>query len=1134
MFTESARQLIENAKRDAWTGGAEELGLAVLVAATARHPVGRVLLGRLAGLPAGRLAERFPGAPAGATLWTGRLRLSREVQAVLASALALAARVPDRVHPGLVDVRHLAAALALDAPCCRLLEADPRPEAEVVARLAALDEAQAQATPLGELSDGLRRLRGSLLAKVFGQDRAVNAFVEGLFCAEVVAQADEERRRPRALFVFAGPPGVGKTYLAELGAAALGRPYRRFDMSAFSDHQAHLSLVGFAPSFQGARPGLLTDFVERHPDAFLLFDEVEKAHASTVNLFLQVLDAGQLEDGFTSRDVPFRDTTVVFTTNAGATLYDRPNETGFAASSASFHRRTLLDALRSERGPGGQPLFPAAICSRMAAGHPLLFDALGVCELERVARTELERVGRLVEQQHFKAVAFDEALPLALVLAEGAGADARTVRARSALFVQAELFRLSELYRKGRLERVWQETDAIRFELDRAEPGGEGARLLDPEGRGKVLLVASPGLGALLARRVPEVEWVPAGSARDALQALAATEVDLVLLDLWLGRDPAAAALSGTLRHFDFAPPGASALAEGQACLRSLHERLPGLGVYLLSPVLSGQDGTVDEALLLASVRGGGARGVLATAFTSDATDGWEEARDRFAAALGGVLARMRREARARALGLERKALAFDTVPAVDLARRSITVRLRNLRLTRAVEAGDVGGLLSEVERPAVTLAHVFGADAAKEALSFLADWLRSPRRYAALGVRPPKGVLLTGPPGTGKTMLARALAGESDVAFLVASGTDFVTKWQGSGPENVRALFARARRYAPAVVFIDEVDAIGRRRTGGEGSARAEESTLNALLTEMDGFGGPTLRPVVVLAATNLAGELDEALRRRFDREVEVPPPDRAARAAFLRSELLGRSGSEVTQALVDELAGRSAGLTLAELRRVANEAAIAAARSGAPLADAVVGEAFERIRMGDPGAVPDAATLERIARHEAGHVVVCWLTGSLPVQATVVGRGGAGGYAEREEDEGRLLRTRAEILDLICQAMAGRAAEIVCYGEEDGLSTGVGSDLRAATRLAERMACDLGMSAELGHVQLDPRAAHGGALALRVTGAVERVVRSQLERARGLLSAHRDALDRVAAALLARNRLGRADLAALLGDPG
>jgi ATP-dependent Zn protease len=299
-----------------------------------------------------------------------------------------------------------------------------------------------------------------------------------------------------------------------------------------------------------------------------------------------------------------------------------------------------------------------------------------------------------------------------------------------------------------------------------------------------------------------------------------------------------------------------------------------------------------------------------------------------------------------------------------------------------------------------------------------------------------------------------------------------------------------------------------------------------------MDGFDAPTLRPVVVLAATNLAEHLDEALRRRFDREIEVPPPDRAARAAYLRHEFLYRQSTKISEAVIGTLASRSAGMTIADLRRIVNEAAVMAAQRASVLTDAIVEEAFEKIRMGEANKTPDAATLERVARHEAGHALINWLSGNLPVQVTIVGRGSAGGYVEKEAQEEKIIYTRGELEQMICQAMGGRAAELIYYGDADGLSTGVASDLRAATYWAQRMITEFGMS-ELGQVFVDTRRLPEGALADKVSVAAERIVHAQLERAVASLREHQGDLDRLSSELLSKNRLSRADLERILTSP-
>jgi ATP-dependent metalloprotease FtsH len=1139
MFTSRVRQLLDQAKATALVRGDETLSMDALLDAVGHHAEARALLARCLPLSLEDLRGQYMDMAPQGTLYGGQLPLSSAVRTLLEDAQRLAAAEPDRTHPGLIAMRHLACAVAMSAVACEQLGVAPLDETAATEQLQAWHAGDAALPVLDDLTEQMRVLRAELLSRVFGQDHAVHAFVEGIFNANVVVQADEERKGPRAIFLFAGPPGVGKTYLAELSASYLGKPFKRFDMSEFSDHQQHMQLVGFPPSYKSAQAGTLTGYVAEHPECILLFDEIEKAHLNTIHLFLQILDAGRLEDKFTGETVPFRDTLIILTTNAGRALYDSPNETGVTTANASFHRRTILDAIRTEEGPSGQPFFPAALCSRLATGYPILFNYLGVNELEKIARREMQRVAELFENQYYKTIHFDEALPLMLVLREGANTDARTVRAQSDLFVKTELFKFADLFKKGRLESMLGHIDVIDFALDaQAQQDETVTDLLKGDRRSKIMLVAAEGITDMFEEHLPEIEWLTASTAKDALQILANTEVDLVLLDIWVGREVktmSGGSFIGTAHQFDYVPAGARALSEGQDCLEAIHERLPELPVYLLSFV-EGQNGrgTVDEHLFLACVRSGGARGILDTHFTNDVEEGWQTHRDDLMHEIRDLAQRMYREERAQALGQEHKVLNFDTVPRIDRRGRSVTIRLRDLRLTRAISAEDSNELLEDVERPSVRFNDVFGAEAAKEALTFIVDWLKNPRHYAALGIKPPKGILLTGPPGTGKTLLARALAGESDVAFLVASGTDFVTIWQGSGPQNIRELFKRGRRYAPSIIFIDEIDAIGKKRGSIGGAGRAEESTLNALLTEIDGFNAPMLRPTILLAATNLAEHLDDALLRRFDRVIEVPPPDREARAAYLRRELLDRKMSQVTEELVDMLARRSARMTIANLQRVINEAAVMAARQDSALTDAIVEEAFEKIRMGEAKETPDSETLERIARHEAGHALVSWLTGNRPVQVTIVGRGGAGGYVEKEIEEEKIIYTRTDLEHMICQAMAGRAAELVYYGDVDGLSTGVGSDLKHASQWAERMIREFGMSEDVGQIFFDRRYLQDGPLAVKVSDAAEDIVDAQLKQAQTMLQEHKQALDDLATALLEKNRLTRADLENILGDIG
>jgi ATP-dependent metalloprotease FtsH len=1157
MFTDKAQGIIDQAKDLAFSNGMEELGLPSLLGAMGRHAEARVLLAECVGLTPGKLQEACPvwGEPAACQ---GKLPLADSLRDMLACAKELAEAIPDRSHPGLVDIRHLAFAMAMSRETCVLLNVTPLAREAALEQLASGYDKAAQAPPLEELTERVRTLRAELLLKVFGQDHAVHAFVEGLFNAEVVAAADTMRKSPRALFVFAGPPGVGKTFLAELGAVGLDRPYKRFDMSAFSGHEQNDALIGMSKMYRGAHPGQLTELVEKNPQAVLLFDEIEKAHVNTIHLILQILDVGTLEDKFHERNVNFRDTTIIFTTNAGRKLYDRPNSSGVHAANAAFHRKTILDALESETNPQtGQPFFPAPICSRMATGYPVLFNHLRVNELVRVVQAELSRVGSLFERQYFKQVTSHELLPMCLVLRDGARADARTLRSQAETFFKTEIFKFCQLFKTDRLEEVLEKLDKIRFSLEgdgkKLEP--EVLALFEPQERLRVLLVADDDLTELYREFIPDLDWRSANSTPDALQLLADEEVDMVLLDLWLGQhlDAQTSTLDPgmTLQQFDHAPAAARGLDQGQELLRKIRERLPNLPVYLLSLADAAGDkdsqGSIDDELFMTCVRAGGARGMIVSRFIDGMVKGWEQQRDQFAASLLETARRLYREKAADRMGQERKVLAFDTVPHINQKTRELSIRLRNLRLTRAIAAADAGEVLDEIERPRTRFDDVIGADGAKDELKFFIDYLKNPRRFAALGLKPPKGVLLYGPPGTGKTMLARAMAGESNVAFIPISAANFVTMWQGSGPQNIRDLFTRARRYAPAIVFIDEIDAIGRVRSGGAG-AHGEEMALNALLTEMDGFTGPSQeRPVFVLAATNFktqsenqdapersARTLDPALVRRFSRSILVDLPDTAARRKYLTMRLAEAKGANISQSAIDLLAEKSVGMSIANLEQVIEAAGRNALKNGVGMTDDLVVEALDTTREGEAKEW-SPEFLESTARHEAGHTIMYWLSGWWSPEVSIVARADHGGGMRRcEAQMKRECRNREEMLAEIRTSLGGRAAEILYYGPDAGLNTGASSDLQSATNTARQMICHYGMEEEFGLVAMPELFKHAEAISSplyqRVSEAAGKILKAEMDRTLNLLTENRAHLDAVSKALLEQNRLYRKDLEQIL----
>jgi len=1154
MFTNKAQKIIDLAKNYAFSQNSTGLDLAAVATVIANDAEASILLAECVSVSGDKLRCQ-PLKSLKLRKHSRRLPLTESLQSTLACAKELAQEVPDRYHPGLVDLRHLVCAVGMSPEACSLFDVIPISREDVVALLAVWYHRDTRSPSLERLTERLRELRSELLKKVFGQDHAVHTFVEGLFNAEVVAAADETRKGPQGGFVFAGPPGVGKTFLAELGASYIDRPFKRFDMSAYSGHQQNQALVGMAPSYQNAHPGTLTDFVSKNPNAVLLFDEIEKAHQNTIHLFLQILDAGFLEDKFNERNESFRDTIIIFTTNAGKKLYDRPNMSGVHKANAAFHRKTILDALETEQDPRTrQPFFPQAICSRLATGYPVLFNHLRVNELERLVQVELERQAGLFERQYYKRITFDELLAMCLVLREGAQTDARMSRSQAEAFVKTEIFKLCQLFKTDRLEDVLEQTDSIHFAFDE-DPHNmdpEVRSLFDIQDKPRVLLIADRDLTDLYKEFVPNIDWRTANLPEDALEVLADEEIDMVLLDLWVNQPTDVGTM--TIKHFDHVPAAARGLAQGQELLRKIHERLPDMPIYLLSLAESDAQeetaGSIDEGLFLACVRGGGARGIIASSFIDGMEKGWEQQRDAFATNLLAICWSLYREKAVAKMGQERKVLIFDTAPRLDRDERKISLRLRNLHFMRAVSALDAAEVLDEVERPQTRFDDVIGANSAKEELEFFIDYLKNPKRFAALGLKPPKGVLLHGPPGTGKTMLARAMAGESNVAFIPTAANSFVTMWQGSGSQSVRDLFERARRYAPAIVFIDEIDAIGKVRSGMSGAGSGEEQALNALLTEMDGFTSPSAdRPVFVLAATNFkiksespespersSRTLDPALVRRFSRTIPVDLPDTAARKQYLSLRISQGKGAKVSESAIDLLAEKSVGMSIADLEAVIETAARTAVRKNVEMTDEILIEAVDTTREGE---VKEWSPefLESTARHEAGHTIMYWLSGWLSPEVSIIARGDHGGGMRRSETEmKRESLTREEILCRIRTSLGGRAAEMIYYGNEKGLTTGAAGDLENATNVARQMICCYGMDGEFGLLATPELFRDAQAISSptyqQVNEAANKILKEQMDKTFELLEENRKYLDAVAKVLLDKNRILRSDLEQILKD--
>ena len=450
---------------------------------------------------------------------------------------------------------------------------------------------------------------------------------------------------------------------------------------------------------------------------------------------------------------------------------------------------------------------------------------------------------------------------------------------------------------------------------------------------------------------------------------------------------------------------------------------------------------------------------------------------------------------------------------------------------SRVMNFGKSKAKLYNEDKKKVRFRDVAGADEEKQELIEVVEFLKDPRKYAELGARIPKGVLLVGPPGTGKTLLARATAGEAGVPFFSISGSDFVEMFVGVGASRVRDLFETAKKNAPCIIFIDEIDAVGRQRGAGLGGGHDErEQTLNQLLVEMDGFGGN--EGIIMIAATNRADILDPALLRpgRFDRQIRVDRPDVIGREAVLKVHARNKPFEEHVN--LKAIAQRTPGFSGADLENLLNEAALVAARRDKKKIDMTdIDEATDRVIAGPAKKSRVISAKERniVAFHEAGHTVIGLILDEAEIvqKVTIVPRGQAGGYAVMLPKEDRYFMTKPELLDKIVGLLGGRVSEEIVFGE---VSTGASNDFQRATGIARRMVTEFGMSDKLGPLQFGQQQGsqvflgrdfnndqnYSDAIAYEIDLEIQRIVKECYEKARRVLTEHRDKLDIIANTLL------------------
>lgn len=910
----------------------------------------------------------------------------------------------------------------------------------------------------------------ALKEKIIGQNDAIDKLEKAFFHTEKENKLNQKKEGPRNVYLFAGPPGVGKTFMAENFAKTLGLPYKRFDMSSYAHKGTVDEIQGISTFYKDSKAGVLTSFVKENPRSVLLFDEIEKADVAVIQLFLRILDEGVGFDRYYDANVSFKDTIIIMTTNAAKQLYN----SGLNENLTLLPDSVVIDALEKDIDVNTKtPVFPPEIISRLSSHTIIVFNHLKAGAIRKVIKNDtMIQLSETERRYGYDIKTGSDCLAATVQFSAGVKADARNASKLAGKTIDKELYKFLSLAEEKVGLNNQGIIEKIEWEMDFSNADEEIKELYNGE---KNCVIAVFGDIKEIHSQVFQKNSVQVKCTKDIEEyeeIIRKDNILLTLIDYEYGLEKQNKNLN---------------IADANTFGKKAYMKVKKYSDYLPVYILLKEDGYKYSQREKEELCHNGIEDFIQT--------------DKLHLCLEEIYRDVCCQNAIETLALRHQLLTYETRNEIDLNEKSGKIVFYNLKLEVAVDAEDKSTMLSDELRPNKKWTDIYVTNDVKNELQYFIHYLQNPKEYIKKGVRVPKGVLMYGPPGTGKTSLAKVVATESDINFLSVSADELM---QG-GSNFVHQQFRVARKYAPAVFFIDEIDAIGMNR-----EYSGVNSTLNALLTEMDGFKKVDDKPVFIMAATNLGAAIDPALARRFDRTFCVDLPDKDARRWILeRLVKLHNNMFDITNKELNSIVDRSAGMSPAALENVVETALREGIRSNKKVDDFIFDEVFEKCHYGDVREVDSEDEIKNTAYHEAGHALIYMYYGKKPDYMSIVARGDFGGYVLTTEKTYH--PTKEKMLEKICAILGGRAAELE-FGY--GITPGAASDLKHATLIATKMVCSYGMyEEEVGLAVVSEENLHKYPNAERQ---VNQILTQQLKIAREIIDKKRDVMERLVHAVM------------------